>query len=137
MKYDNLRFLADRRDARIRAIREAMNSDSVLVRLRAATASAAFLVPSVSPDPLVLLVRRLHGDDPVTDLDALDAAGDYLDAMLSNPTHQRARVPLTYLVAAAASPSVRTHDYDLQFAIDHGETIWEWRARYLSGPDEE
>lgn len=137
MTDDNLRSLADRRDARIRAIREAMNSDSALVRLRAATSSAAFLAHSVSPDPIVRIVRHLHGDETATDDSALDAAGEYLDAMLATPNHQRARVPLTYLIAAAASPSVQTHDYDVQFVLDHGETIWEWRARYLSGPGEE
>ena len=137
MTDDNLRSLADRRDARIRAIREAMNSDSALVRLRAATTTVAFLAPSVSPDPLARLVRHLHGDDRATDLTALDAAGEYLDEMLAWPNNQRARVPLTYLIAAAASPSVQTRDYDVQFALDHGQTIEEWRDRYLAGPGEE
>lgn len=127
--------LAARRDARIAAIREAMTSDSVLVRLRAATSSAAFLAPSRGSDPLARLVYHLHGSERADDLSALDAAGDYLDEMLRNPGHQRARVPITYLVAAAATPSVQTHDYDLQFAIDHRETIVEWRDRYLSDPD--
>lgn len=127
---------AERHDARVRAIREAMNSDSALHRLRVATATAAFLAPSLSRDPIVRLVRRLHGDDPMTDLDALDAAGDYLDAMLDNPNHQRARIPLTYLIAAAASPSPQTHTYGLHFEQTHGETIEEWRDRYLAEPNE-
>lgn len=130
------RPFAARRAARIARLREELDTTDTLRRLRAVTSSASFLVNSNSPDPLVPLVKLLHDPDrDATEEEALSAVEIYLDEMLINRAHRRARTPMTYLIAFAASPAQETEEYDLQFAIDHGETVQDWGRRYLRDPE--